>query len=86
MFKKFKSFIRSVVSDNNDINEKALVGFSAFLMLVVVLVIDIVTGLFGKELPIHEYIFDGFMIITLGALGIASFDKILRKSENKEEE
>jgi hypothetical protein len=29
----------------------------------------------SKEMPIHEFVFDGFLITCLGALGIASIDK-----------
>lgn len=38
----------------------------------------------GKKLEIHQFIFDGFLIITLGSLGIASVDKwITRKTPTK---
>jgi hypothetical protein len=37
----------------------------------------------GKELLINEYIFNGFLVITLGSFGIASVDKYInRKSEH----
>jgi hypothetical protein len=40
----------------------------------------------GQELPIHEFVFDGFMVITLGAFGIASVDKFINKSKKKDDE
>jgi hypothetical protein len=41
----------------------------------------------GKPLVINEFIFDGFLVITLGAFGIASVDKwINNKNVKKEEE
>jgi hypothetical protein len=44
----------------------------------------------GKELLINEFIFDGFLVITLGSFGIASVDKWInnknKKSEDNEEE
>ena len=43
--------------DNNDINEKNVVGFAAFAMMVVFALVDIVTGIGGKELTIQEYIY-----------------------------
>jgi len=41
------------------------------------------------EMPIQEFIFDGFMVIVLGAFGIASVDKWINKTKgttNKDEE
>jgi hypothetical protein len=55
-------------------------------MLVITLFVDLATGLMGQELPIHEFVFDGFMVITLGAFGIASVDKFINKSKKKDDE
>ena len=74
-----KQFIKDLLNDNNNINEKALVGFIAFFMMVISLVVDLTSGLLGKQLLINEFIFDGFMVITLGAFGIASIDKWINK-------
>jgi hypothetical protein len=74
--------------DDNDINEKSIVGFGAFIMMVICLGVDIYTGLHGNVMPINEFVFDGFMIITLGSFGIASVDKFITSKsngENKEE-
>jgi hypothetical protein len=76
------SFFKRMFMDENDINEKSIVGFGAFLMLVITLLVDLITGLMGQELPIHEFVFDGFMVITLGSFGIASVDKFIT-SKNK---
>ena len=81
-----KKFFSNLFKDNNDINEKSVVGFGAFLMLVITLFVDLATGLMGQELPIHEFVFDGFMVITLGAFGIASVDKFINKSKKKDDE
>jgi hypothetical protein len=75
-------FLKELFDDNNTINEKALVGFIAFFMLVVALTVDLVTGYFGNPLVINEFIFDGFMVIILGSFGIASVDKWLNKKDN----
>jgi ABC-type uncharacterized transport system permease subunit len=84
-----KKFLYDLFNDNNSINEKAVVGFIAFFMLVISLIVDLVTGWLGRELLINEFIFDGFMVITLGAFGIASVDKWINKTKgttNKDEE
>jgi ABC-type uncharacterized transport system permease subunit len=77
-------FFRELFDDANTINEKAVVGFIAFFMLCVSLIVDLVTGYFGKPLVINEFIFDGFMVIVLGSFGIASIDKWMNKKDEKE--
>jgi ABC-type uncharacterized transport system permease subunit len=80
-----KKFLKNLFNDDNSINEKSIIGAIAFLMLVIALVVDLVTGWMGRELLINKFIFDGFMIITLGAFGIASVDKWINKSKPSEE-
>ena len=76
-------FIKELFKDNNDINEKSVVGFLSFTMMVIALFVDLITGWMGKELLINEYIFNGFLVITLGSFGIASVDKYInRKAEH----
>jgi ABC-type uncharacterized transport system permease subunit len=85
-----KNFFKQLFDDNNTINEKSVVGFLAFFMMVLSLIVDLVTGYMGKELLINEFIFDGFLVITLGSFGIASVDKWIntknKKSEDNEED
>lgn len=80
------SFIKDLFKDNNDINEKSVVGFISFICMVIALGVDLITGWLGKELLINEFIFDGFMIITLGAFGIASIDKWTNRKTEIEKE
>ena len=80
-----KKFLRDLFDDANTINEKAVVGVIAFVMLVIALIVDLVTGYDGKPLVINEFIFDGFMVIVLGAFGIASVDKWLNKKNNNQD-
>jgi hypothetical protein len=76
-------FLKELFKDNNDINEKSVVGFLSFAMMVIALFVDLITGYMGKELLINEYIFNGFLVITLGSFGIASVDKYInRKAEH----
>jgi ABC-type uncharacterized transport system permease subunit len=80
---KSMGFWKELFKDNNDINEKSVVGFISFGMMVIALFVDLVTGWMGKELLINEYIFNGFLVITLGSFGIASVDKYInRKAEH----
>lgn len=82
-----KKFFRELVSDNNHINEQAFVGVVAFFAMVFILIVDVITGILSKELIIKEFIFDGFMILTLGAFGITTAGRIMalkKKAETKE--
>lgn len=86
-----KQFFKTLFDDNNTINEKAVVGFIAFFMLIIALIVDLVTGYMGNHLVINEFIFEGFMVIVLGAFGIASIDKWInlkrgKKNENSNED
>ena len=81
-----KKFLRNLFDDNNTINEKSVVGFTAFVMMVITLLVDIATGVLGNEMPIHEFVFDGFLVITLGSFGIASIDKWVNNKNSKSEE
>lgn len=74
-----KQFIKDLFNDENSINEKAVIGFVSFIMMIISLIVDLITGFVGKELVINEFIFDGFMVITLGSFGIASVDKWINK-------
>ena len=83
------NFFKRMFMDDNDINEKSIVGFGAFIVMVAAFIVDIYTGFKGMPFEINEFIFDGFMVITLGAFGIASVDKYLtgrNKSNNKDSE
>ena len=76
-----KSFLTNLFDDNNTINEKSVVGFIAFLCLVLALIVDLVTGYMGNALVINEFIFDGFMVLVLGTFGIGSVDKWMNKND-----
>jgi hypothetical protein len=81
-----KKFFSQLFNDNNTINEKAVIGFLAFVMMVIFAVSDIITGSLGKDLIINEFIFNSFLYLTLGCFGIASIDKWINKDKNSESE
>jgi hypothetical protein len=81
-----KKFFKELVSDNNQINEQSFVGVVAFFAMVFILIVDVVTGIWSKELVIKEFIFDGFMIITLGTFGITTAGRIMSLNKKTKEE
>ena len=46
----------NIFKDDNEWNEKNVVGFIAFLVMVAFAVLDLVTGYVGKDLGISEFI------------------------------
>ena len=72
---------RDMFKDENDINEKNVVGFASFAVMVVFAIADIVSGFLGKDLVVNEFIYNSFVIITLGSFGIAEAGKIFGKKE-----
>ena len=72
---------KDLFKDENDINEKSVVGFLSFAVMVIFAVVDLATGYLGKDLVINEFIYNSFVIITLGSFGIAEAGKIFGKKE-----
>ena len=73
--KKIMAF-RDIFKDSNDLNEKTIVGFSSFAIMALFAIADIISGALGKDLVINEFIYNSFLIITLGSFGIAEIGKI----------
>jgi len=71
--------MKDLFRDRNDVNEKVIVGYISFCIMIVFAVLDIVSSYLGKELLVHQFIFDSFLYLTLGAFGISSVDKYTNK-------
>ncbi|MDB4272261.1 hypothetical protein N9875_00380 [bacterium] len=72
---------KNLFDDDNKYNEKSIVGFLAFAVMVIFAVADLLTGYFGKDLVINEFIYDSFVYLVLGSFGIAEVGKIFSKKE-----
>ena len=81
-----KKFLSNLFNDNNSINEKSVVGFLAFVMMVIFALADIITGYLGKDLVINDFIFNAFLWLVLGSFGIGSVDKWINKTKSESEE
>jgi hypothetical protein len=79
-----KKFFSDLFDDNNSINEKAVIGFAAFVMMIIFAIADIVTGAMNQPLLVNEFIFDSFKILTIACFGIASVDKFINKRAEAE--
>ena len=69
----------NIFKDNNEWNEKAIVGFVAFIIMCLIMVADLVTGWVGKDLIINEFVYDSFVLVVLGCFGIAGLEKFAGK-------
>ena len=65
--------------DDNDVNEKAIIGFIAFFMLIVFAGCDLITAFWGQDLVISDTIFTSLVVITLGSFGISEAGRAFGK-------
>lgn len=67
----------SLFKDKNEINEKNIIGFASFIVMVLFAVADLLTSLVAdKDLIINEVVYNSFVWVTLGCFGISSFEKV----------
>lgn len=71
---KYMAF-KEIFKNDNDYNEKTVIGFMSFAIMVLFAFADIVTGFIGKDLVVQEFIYNSFTFITLGSFGIAGLEK-----------
>ena len=72
------SFIE-IFKNDNTYNEKTIIGFMSFAVMVLVMIADVVTGWVGKDLPVNDFIYNSFVFVTLGSFGIAGLEKFAQK-------
>jgi len=66
--------------DDNDINEKAIIGFISFFLMTIFGITDLVTALvWDMDLKVSETIYTSFAVVTLGAFGISEAGKAFGK-------
>ena len=68
-----------IFKDNNNWNEKSIIGFIAFAIMCVIMIADLVTGYVGKDLIINEFVYDSFVFVVLGCFGISGIEKLAKK-------
>ena len=69
----------NIFRDNNDWNEKSIIGAVAFVIMCMVMVLDLLTGWLGRDLAINEFVYDSFVWIVLGSFGISGVEKFAKK-------
>ena len=74
-----KRRVLDIFLDDNDVNEKAIVGFISFGMMVAFGIFDLVTAMDGTPLEISDTIYTSFVVVTLGCFGISEAGKAFGK-------
>ena len=69
----------NIFKDNNEYNEKSIIGAVAFIIMCLVMILDLVTGWLGRDLAINAFVYDSFVMVVLGCFGIAGIEKFARK-------
>ena len=78
MYNKIKG-MWNIFKNDNEWNEKTVVGFIAFIVMVCFALLDLTTGYIGKDLVINETIYNSFTWIVIGCFGIAGVEKFAGK-------
>ena len=68
----------ALFKDKNEINEKNVIGFMSFIVMVLFAIADLVTSIVYLDggLEINEVVYNSFVWVTLGCFGISAFEKI----------
>jgi hypothetical protein len=69
-----------IFKNDNEWNEKTIIGFLSFAVMILVMLADVITGFCGVDLPINEFTYNSFVIVTLGSFGIAGIEKFAKTS------
>ena len=65
-----------IFKNSNDYNEKTVIGFMSFAVMVLVMLADVISGAFGSDLVINEFTYNSFVIVTLGSFWYCWIGKI----------
>ncbi len=62
-----------IFKNDNEWNEKTIIGFLSFAVMVLVMLADVIT-----DLSINEFTYNSFVIVTIGSFGIAGIEKFAK--------
>ena len=74
---------KDIFKDENEFNEKTIIGFMSFAVMTLYSLTDLLTGYMGMELPINDFVYNSFLYITLGCFGIAGVEKVMGGKDAK---
>lgn len=65
----------NIFKDDNEWNEKTIVGFISFALMILYIFVYLLSRPLGFEFELNDMIFDSLVTITLGSFGIAEVSK-----------
>ena len=65
--------------DDNDVNEKAIIGFISFGFMMIFATCDLITAFMGQDLLFSDTIYTSLVVVTLGAFGISEAGRAFGK-------
>jgi hypothetical protein len=71
---------REIFKDSNDWNEKSIIGFIAFSVLLVVLFLDVIFTISGRDFELNKLVYDSLVWIVIGCFGISGVQKFANKN------
>lgn len=75
MSEKKVLWFTQIFKDNNDYNEKTIIGFISFAVMVGTAILDLVMSVKGTPIEIKEYIYTSFVTVTIGSFGVAGLER-----------
>lgn len=79
-----KDFLLRMFKDTSDINQKAVLGFVSFVLMVLYALADIVTGIIGITFVIEPIVFNGLMYTALTMCGITGIEAVFGNKNIKD--
>lgn len=72
--------IMNIFKDDNNYDEKNVVGFASFSIMVLFAIADILTSVFtNTKLNVSPIIYNSFVIVTIGSFGISTVDRYFKR-------
>ena len=64
-----------IFKDNSDYNEKTIIGFISFTIMVITAIMDLAASWMDVPFSVNENIYSSFVTITLGSFGVAGLER-----------
>jgi len=68
----------NIFKEDNNLNEKNIIGFISFCIMVIIAISDVIAGFMGNTLEINRFVFMAFVWVTLGSFGISEVSKTFK--------
>lgn len=70
---------KEIFRDDNEWNEKSIIGFIAFMFLLMVLFLDLIFAICDDKLELSKHTYDILLWLIIGCFGISGLQKFTKK-------